>query len=87
MREMLEDIRDGFATVVGTVVVVGGLMLLMMGAVGSVVAVIDRYQCIGRAQIMSVNYQWGVLTGCMVEIKPNKWIPLSVLKINHIMIN
>ena len=33
--------------------------------------------CGKRANIMGMKYSYGVLSGCMIEVRPNQWIPID----------
>jgi hypothetical protein len=35
------------------------------------------YACKQRSSLMGVRYDWGVLQGCMIELKPGQWVPLK----------
>lgn len=54
--------------------IVIGIFLLLVGgcAVGA-----DSLQCSSTANAMHVNHTWGVFSGCVIEAKPGRWIPLD----------
>lgn len=50
-----------------------GLVILAI----TTVKIIDMVKC--NAQTSQIGYpaKWGLFSGCMIEIAPNQWIPLS----------
>lgn len=52
---------------------IGGFLLLVSGcAVGA-----DNLQCSSTADAIHVQHTWGVFSGCIIEAKAGRWIPLD----------
>lgn len=37
----------------------------------------NKYQCKIIAEKMKLNYSYGLMQNCMVEVNPGKWVPLD----------
>lgn len=55
-------------------------MIWVFGSVALTIALFlffkDR-ECSGRAKMMGVNHEFGLITGCMIEYEKNKWAPIE----------
>ena len=59
-----------------TMMFVSGLLLLFTGMFITAKG-IERTSCHQVAHKMKYKSEWGLFTGCMVEISPNVWRPLN----------
>ena len=41
----------------------------------------DKAACDKKAGRLGKNYEWGPISGCMIEASPNVWIPLENYRI------
>lgn len=56
-------------------IVVGAIIL--MASITFLVAKFAEYQCAAQADLMKVDYQFGVVVGCMVKTKSGEFVPLK----------
>lgn len=68
----MNDTLEFFSYLIATAIV------LLMVALG------DYSACNRKAALMSLNYSWGPLQGCMVEYKKNKWVDIKAIRIESI---
>jgi hypothetical protein len=46
----------------------------------------DYRSCSGQANVMRVDYAWGPIMGCMIEVHPGQWIPIDKLRSNDVTV-
>ena len=69
MSYQLEQFLSGLLAVVITIVLVGGLLFGLCA--------LRKAQCNSQTENIGFNHKWQFLSGCMIETKPNIWIPLD----------
>ena len=57
--------------------VVGALVFIALIGAGFLGALLDRASCNATARAMHVPARWSLLTSCMIEYEPGKWVPLE----------
>lgn len=51
--------------------------IVLFGLFGGCAVGADSLQCSSTANAMRVNHTWGLFSGCIIEAKPGRWIPLD----------
>lgn len=56
------------------------IVLIIGGSIISVLYGSQVYSCASTAQVMNVNYRYGLFIGCMVEFEKGKWGPIQSVR-------
>lgn len=67
MKEFIEGLGLIIGFILGIVVVVYLLFIIVGYSIGLPI-------CQQQSKIMNMNYDFGILTGCMIEYEEDKWI-------------
>jgi len=51
--------------------------ITLVGLIFLPVVWLDYAACTSKAEAMKMRVTWGPIKGCIVEYKPDKWIPLD----------
>lgn len=56
-----------------------GIMFVIVGLIFGAIWLLNYNKCSSRAEMMSLDYSWGPVQGCMVRTKAG-WRPLEALR-------
>ena len=56
--------------------VAGLVWVVCLSAIGWAI-IAPSYTCRAKAEVMGMKSSWGFVQGCMIEVKPGQWVPLS----------
>jgi hypothetical protein len=65
--------RDDIGFIVG--------IFLLFCVVAFLVFFVDCMSCSSRAKVMRKRYQYGIMSGCMIEVKPQEFVPIDSYRV------
>lgn len=57
------------------------LTVMVVFGVGFIIVTLDEIACSAQTRDIGFSNKYSLLTGCMIEHKPNTWIPLKQYRV------
>lgn len=80
MNKIKDMKNEGTLIEYAIVAAIAFLIVLLTASISSV-----PFACESKAKKMGVNYDWGLIQGCMVEVKQGQWVTLNNYRVSEFL--